>query len=301
MMNNNTNNGQQANNDYVYRTAEYMPPPIYNDVTPLIADNRTSSGRNILTIRPEYIYVFPSVGSRRRRLINLFLYIVMIILLAGLFVMFMSMFITYSQDFKYLLFVRRWPPTVCRDHNVCRPDSKQFERWVIHGLWPENADNTWDQFCSNQPLNQTVLNPIHERMLNIWPNLLQGKTENSLWKHEWRKHGTCAKMTQFEYFNQTLNLYEEFDLDRALIEANIVPRSDRKYSRELFEHALHESINRKDFQLNDPRNYILNCKEHENDSYLEEIWLCVSFHRPDQPSYCTMESSCPNSFYYTGF
>ncbi|XP_027198113.2 uncharacterized protein LOC113792425 [Dermatophagoides pteronyssinus] len=318
MMNKNENNdGQQQqqtnmnNNDYVYRTSNgYMPPPIYNDVTPLIADNRFNNNnsydnnniyrRNILNLRPEYIYVFHSEGSRRRRLINLFLYVAMILLLTGLFIMFMSLFITYSQNYKYLLFVRRWPPTVCHGTDVCRRDVRQYNRWVIHGLWPENNDNTWDQFCSNQPLNQTLLLPIRENMLNIWPNLLENKTEYSLWKHEWLKHGTCSQMKQFDYFNQTLNLNNEFNLDKILLDSNIVPRSNEKYLREKFEYALRESIIRKGYP-NENHNYVLNCKNHNNESYLEEIWLCVSFHHLDQPSYCTMQSSCPDSFYYIGF
>lgn len=318
-MNKNENNdGQQQqqqtnmnNNDYVYRTSNgYMPPPIYNDVTPLIADNRFNNNnsydnhniyrRNILNLRPEYIYVFHSKGSRRCRLINLFLYVAMILLLTGLFIMFMSLFITYSQNYKYLLFVRRWPPTVCHGTDVCRRDVRQYNRWVIHCLWPENNDNTWDQFCSNQPLNQTLLLPIRENMLNIWPNLLENKTEYSLWKHEWLKHGTCSQMKQFDYFNQTLNLNNEFNLDKILLDSNIVPRSNEKYLREKFEYALRESIIRKGYP-NENHNYVLNCKNHNNESYLEEIWLCVSFHHLDQPSYCTMQSSCPDSFYYIGF
>lgn len=49
------------------------------------------------------------------------------------------------------------------------------------------------------------------------------------WEHEWSKHGTYSAFTQHEYFQASLDLYNDYNITGALRDASIVP-DDRFYS-----------------------------------------------------------------------
>ncbi|KAF7495340.1 Ribonuclease DdI [Sarcoptes scabiei] len=231
----------------------------------------------------------------RRRLISL-LFLLTIILSIYYFWTFLIIK-NYQLQNRYMLFVRRWPPTVCYHPESCIKEKNNFDQWVIHGLWPENSDNTYDSFCTKEKLDLNNLTPIKDRLKKIWPNLLARKTPESLWIHEWDKHGTCTQMHQLDYFNKTLNLYYEYNVDQSLRNANIIPNESHQYSHEQFKKAL--LLANSNLTMD---NYVLNCKRIDSNYYIDEIWLCVSYEHPDLLlNHCTVESTCPEKFYYTGF
>ena len=63
-----------------------------------------------------------------------------------------------------------------------------------------------------------------------WKTLFQGSgTDESFWRHEWNKHGTCAFASSptlkgpSNYFNMTLQIYDRAPIQEWLAQAGIVP------------------------------------------------------------------------------
>merc|ERR1719276_687925 len=96
-----------------------------------------------------------------------------------------------------------------------------MESWrgslTLHGLWPEGNDGSWPSTCSNEKFNPDTITKIgRDRFNTYWPNVkapssspTTSPTYYSFWNHEWTKHGTCSGLTQYEYFNTTLNHFLE--------------------------------------------------------------------------------------------
>ena len=60
-------------------------------------------------------------------------------------------------------------------------------------------------------------------MNEYWPNLTckpgSGDSCDTFWKHEFQKHGACAKSmdcldTDTEYFENTVNFFKQLEVDR---------------------------------------------------------------------------------------
>ena len=65
-------------------------------------------------------------------------------------------------------------------------------------------------FCNRTwPFDANQLEGLKPELTRLWPNIHGGDTVDSLWKHEWDKHGTCAALhpsfaSEHLYFNQGL-------------------------------------------------------------------------------------------------
>ena len=68
-------------------------------------------------------------------------------------------------------------------------------------------------------------------MNEYWPNLAckpgSGESCDSFWKHEFGKHGTCAKSkpcldTDTEYFQNTVRFFKQLEVDRAAFNSLLV-------------------------------------------------------------------------------
>jgi ribonuclease I len=78
---------------------------------------------------------------------------------------------------------------------------------MIHGLWPQINSTTYPENC------ETVLyipprGKLLENMNTYWH-----KCDDTLWEHEWEKHGSCVKeqnnMDEYTFFNITIMLFLE--------------------------------------------------------------------------------------------
>ncbi|XP_053211264.1 uncharacterized protein LOC128394915 [Panonychus citri] len=130
-----------------------------------------------------------------------------------------------DKAFDIALLSVQWAPGICA--NSDRKCVKYGNEFTIHGMWPNYADNSYPQFCCYQQyLNKGVLDPIRSKMDAHWRSLYD-QDSWSFWIHEWKKHGTCAKFSalvgQFNYFNRTLDLFEELKLSSWLSESGIKP------------------------------------------------------------------------------
>src|SRR6201996_780531 len=94
---------------------------------------------------------------------------------------------TGPQSFDYYLLNLSWSPEFCYSHQSA-PECGKGATFVLHGLWPQNADGTYPQNCSNAagPANPSQYSDIYP--------------DAGLLEHEWRTHGTCSGLSPDAYF-----------------------------------------------------------------------------------------------------
>lgn len=74
------------------------------------------------------------------------------------------------------------------------------------------------------------LHDVIDNMNKDWGTLACTSSHNEdFWEHEWSKHGTCSGFTQHQYFQSSIDLYNNYDITGALSDAGIVP-DNRFYS-----------------------------------------------------------------------
>ncbi|XP_058451709.1 ribonuclease Oy [Malaya genurostris] len=140
-----------------------------------------------------------------------------------------------DPDFDLLIFTQRWPITACYEwreksaSNVCGlPSPKNI--WTIHGIWPTKRNTMGPSFCNKTAIfNVTELDPIEPQLEQFWINVEKNKPYDSLWRHEWLKHGTCAAIvldqlsTEDKYFGQGLSWLQQHSMADVLNEGGITP------------------------------------------------------------------------------
>ncbi|HEX4156451.1 MAG TPA: ribonuclease T2 [Acidobacteriaceae bacterium] len=92
------------------------------------------------------------------------------------------------QNFDYYLLNLSWSPEFCYFHPTAA-ECAQRAGFVLHGLWPENADGTYPESCSAAP---GPANPSQYSDLYPDPTLLE---------HEWQTHGTCSGLSPDAFFS----------------------------------------------------------------------------------------------------
>lgn len=95
------------------------------------------------------------------------------------------------------------------DFALIKCDNNATE-WTIHGLWPQyNGYTCWPEYCKgNIKLDIKKLKELMPVMNRYWYSCYGNDID--LWKHEWAKHGTCTGMSELEYFNTTLSVYNNY-------------------------------------------------------------------------------------------
>lgn len=145
--------------------------------------------------------------------------------------------LTASHDWDVLIFTQGWPVTTCfhwkeedKDHECNLPTKKEV--WTIHGIWPTKLDTFGPNFCNNSAkFDIDKLDPIVDQMYLFWPNIETGTDYDSLWKHEWMKHGTCAASLEelddeLKYFNKGISWHSGFFMSEVLEKSGIYPGSN---------------------------------------------------------------------------
>jgi ribonuclease T2 len=80
-----------------------------------------------------------------------------------------------------------WSPEFCATHSDS-PECGRNLGFVVHGLWPQDANGDYPEHCSNAP---GPANPQADT--DIIPTV-------SLVEHEWQTHGTCSGLGADDYF-----------------------------------------------------------------------------------------------------
>jgi ribonuclease T2 len=112
-----------------------------------------------------------------------------------------------AQPFDYYLLNISWSPEYCHSH----PSDIQCARhstFVLHGLWPQNADGSYPQNCS------TARGPADpSQYADIYP-------DPGLLKHEWKTHGTCSGLAPDAYFSAARTAFQSVIIPPTLANLN---------------------------------------------------------------------------------
>jgi ribonuclease T2 len=101
---------------------------------------------------------------------------------------------------------------------------------IIYFYRPTKLGTKGPEFCnSSLHFNHTLLEPIQDDLEQYWTNIHNGSLY-TLWKHEWKKHGTCAASlpsldTEIKYFSQGLNWISQYGMSNILGKSGIQPKS----------------------------------------------------------------------------
>jgi len=90
-------------------------------------------------------------------------------------------------QFDFYLLNLSWSPEFCATHSDS-PECGKNLGFVVHGLWPQDANGDYPQHCSDAP---GPANPQADT--DIIPTA-------SLVEHEWQTHGTCSGLGANDYF-----------------------------------------------------------------------------------------------------
>jgi ribonuclease T2 len=110
---------------------------------------------------------------------------------------------------------------------------------IIYLHRPSKLGTKGPEFCnSSLHFNQTQLEPIKEQLEQYWTNIYNGSIY-SLWKHEWKKHGTCAAAlpaldNEDKYFGQGLKWINEYGMSNILGKSGIEPKSQGYTSQDIW-------------------------------------------------------------------
>ncbi|XP_041665416.1 ribonuclease T2-like isoform X2 [Cheilinus undulatus] len=135
-------------------------------------------------------------------------------------------------SWKCLVFTLQWPAGFCQSLNnetLCMiPPS--INNWTIHGLWPLRAWNC----CNCWPMFQSDVQELEAELNEYWPSLLKIKSSFHFWKNEWEKHGACVACVEglnspLRYFQISLKLRQQFDIQKILETAGVTPSCEQAY------------------------------------------------------------------------
>ena len=89
----------------------------------------------------------------------------------------------------YVLAVQKW----------CSSD------YMIHGLWPQINSTAYPEYCEEV----LYTNPTGTLLTDM--NIYWQGCDDTLWSHEWEKHGSCMQeqinIDEDTFFNTTLSLF----------------------------------------------------------------------------------------------
>ncbi|KAG7195881.1 ribonuclease T2-like [Scheffersomyces spartinae] len=129
------------------------------------------------------------------------------------------------------------------------------ESWTLHGLWPDNCDGSYEQFCNNaleldgrfdfeSLFNKFGDSETWDTMQKYWLNF--NGDAKSLWIHEYNKHGTCINTLNpkcygslykenqnvYDYFRKAVDLYHKVPTYEFLTSNGIYPDAEKTYTKD---------------------------------------------------------------------
>lgn len=153
---------------------------------------------------------------------------------------------TKEANFDYIVLALQWPAAFCLKQSC----AKHRDVWGIHGTWPNYENGSWpSDCCFERDFNIKLLDPIRADLELKWNTLKSDGDVASFWKHEWTKHGTCAKNNlilkgQLNYFKETLKLFDKYQLMQWLKDSHIVP-SNQPYQIQNVFRAIENNVGKK--------------------------------------------------------
>lgn len=186
------------------------------------------------------------------------------------------------------------------------------DSFTLHGLWPDNCDGTYEQFCDSSLdiskgevkkilVDQYKDTQLFEKIQKVWKNF--NGDDESLWVHEFNKHATCIKTIRpkcygslfqndqniYDFFKVAVGLYEKYPTFDFLQEKGITPSNEKTYTKQEISDALSSNF--------DGHEVYFKCNKYQA---LQEVWyfhhLRGSLLSEDfVPIPAMVRSNCPNS------
>jgi ribonuclease T2 len=105
----------------------------------------------------------------------------------------------YPGKFDFYVLALSWSPDYCatqgnNDTQQCTIGKKLG--LVLHGLWPQYQKG-YPSNCTTEKFSKS----LQEKFPNLYPS-------DSLYTHEWEKHGTCSGLKQADYLALSKQLKE---------------------------------------------------------------------------------------------
>lgn len=163
------------------------------------------------------------------------------------------------------------------------------DEFTLHGLWPDNCDGSYAQFCDNslniggKSVKDIIVGEfndqaLYDKMTKVWKNY--NGDDASLWLHEYNKHGTCVNTLNpkcyadykpdeniYDFYRIAVDLYEKLPTYKFLNDAGIVPSGDATYTKSQIAAALNQNFNDKTVYFK--------CNKYKA---LQEIWYFHNVH-----------------------
>lgn len=177
-----------------------------------------------------------------------------------------------------------------------------LDSFTIHGLWPDNCRGGFEQFCDDSLAIDDVYYLLNSDQFNsdkmkleisgkdllselnrLWKS--NNQNDESLWIHEYNKHGTCIKTIRpncysrwgddtltakdvdfkkqsvYDYFRVAYNVHKKLDTFQVLKEHGIEPSLKKTYTRDEVQKALNSGF--------DGHNVFFACDRHQS---INEVW-----------------------------
>lgn len=118
-----------------------------------------------------------------------------------------------TANFDFYVLALSWSPSYCAD-NGNRSDARQQcgagrnYGFIVHGLWPQ-YERGFPENCRHDQANDQVPRDLVSSLSDIMPAA-------GLMRYQWRKHGTCAGISQRDYFTAMRNAYHAVTIPPAL-------------------------------------------------------------------------------------
>jgi len=190
----------------------------------------------------------------------------------------------HDNHFDVLILTQHWPYTTCMEWEERKGGCRKIERaaWSVHGLWPTQIGRIAPGFCNNSwPFEHSALQPIKGNLTVYWPDIEIRKNPDSLWSHEWVKHGTCAAQlpemdSELKYFKKGVELAVVNPVTEWIHDAGILPnKKGISYELEPVWNAVVAGTG--GFKPH------IDCEEIEGEIFIKEIKVCYDkqFNRVD--------------------
>lgn len=111
-----------------------------------------------------------------------------------------------ASKFDFYLLVLSWSPDYCATNGNDDPQQCSIGKklgFVLHGLWPQ-YNQGYPSDCSNVKLP----NDVKAKFPGLYPS-------DSLYTHEWEKHGTCTGLSPEQYLALSKQLKESVAIPAA--------------------------------------------------------------------------------------
>jgi len=183
-----------------------------------------------------------------------------------------------DRHFDLLVFTQHWPYTTCLDWEEKRHGScsriESPARWSVHGLWPTQFHRIAPSFCNDSwPFEPSSLDSIGDLMQLYWPDVELRDQPNSLYTHEWAKHGTCAAGqlpgvdSEQDYFATGCRMAKDNPVADWLHSQGITPNDNTSYSLQQVWEAVVEGTGVRPH---------IDCEKIDGKVYIKEVKICYS-------------------------